>query len=145
MKLELTQWDRYYPDIGNNRALPEGGRVWLEVERGLSTRQREGFKKALVEVFGTVSEEGFTHRLAGLLSTHLRFGTEPLRHEDGEVTTLEGYVELVFNNRSNRRYTSELLGLVGKANSFDAEAASFFERPSGTAPGTSDGLSPATV
>ena len=35
--------------------------------------------------------------------------------------------------------------LVAKANSFSAEDASFFERPSGTAPGTSGGLAPATV
>lgn len=144
MKLELTQRERYFPDIGNNRALPVGERVWLEVERGLSTRQREGFARQLAEVFATVETEGFTHRLAAVLSLHVRFGTEPLRHEGGEVKTLEEYVALVFD-LGNQRYTDDLLGLVRRANSFGKQDADFFERPSGTAPGTSDGLSPATV
>lgn len=144
MKLTLTQWERYYPDIGNNRSLPPGERVWLEVERGLSTRVREGFTKQLTEVFATAEAEGFFHRLTAVLSEHLRFGSEPLRHEGGEVTTLEGYVELVFD-LGNQRYTDDLLSLVRRANSFGKQDADFFERPSGTAPGTSDGLAPATV
>jgi hypothetical protein len=144
MKLELTQWEKYFPDIGNNRALPAAQRVYLEVERGLSTRVREGFAKQLAEVFATAEADGFLHRLAAVLSLHVRFGTEPLKHEGGEVTTLEGYVELVFDLGS-QRYTDDLLGLVRRANSFGKQDADFFERPSGTAPGTSDGLPPATV
>jgi hypothetical protein len=144
MKLELTQWEKYFPDIGNNRALPVGERVYLEVERGLSTRQREGFTKQLAEVFATAETDGFFHRLAAALSLHVRFGTGPLKHEAGEVTTLEGYVELLFD-LGNQRYIDDLFGLVRRANSFGKQDADFFERPSGTAPGTSDGLSPATV
>lgn len=143
MRLELTQWERYYPDVGNNRVLPKEGRVYLEVERGLSTRQREAFAKSLQEVTANAGE-GFAHRLTACLSQHIRYGMEALQHEDGEVTTLEGYVTLLLE-REYRRYLEELIGLVGKANSFSAEDASFFERPSGTAPGTSGGLAPATV
>lgn len=143
MKLELTQWERYYPDVGNNRALPKEGRVYLEVERGLSTRQREAFAHALQEVTATAGE-GFAHLLAACLSQHVRYGSEALKHEGGEVTTLEGYVALLLD-LGHRRYLEELLGLVQRANSFSAEDASFFERPSGTALGTSGGLAPATV
>lgn len=144
MKLELTQWEKYYPDIGNNRALPAEGRVYLEVERGLSVRQRVGYAKQLGDVLATTAEDGFEHRLTGVLSMHVKFGKEALKHEDGEVTTLEQYVTLV-NGLGLVRYINELLWLVAKANSFSTEDASFFERPSGTAPGTSDGLSTATV
>lgn len=142
--LKLTQWERYHPDIGDNRALPAEKRFFLEVERGLSTRAREGFTKQLAEVFDTAETDGFFHRLAAALSLHVRFGTEPLRHEGGEVKTLEEYVELLFDLR-NQRYIDDLLSLVRRANSFGKQDADFFERPSGTAPGTSDGLAPATV
>jgi hypothetical protein len=144
MKLELTQWEKYFPDIGNNRALPAAQRVYLEVERGLSVRSRTRHAKAIKEVLATSADDGFEHRLAAVLSQHLKWGNEPLRHEEGEVTTLEGYVQLV-NGLGLLRYIDELIWLVAKANSFSAEDASFFERPSGTAPGTSDGLNPATV
>jgi hypothetical protein len=144
MHLQLTQWEKYFPDIGNNRSLPAAQRVYLEVERGLSSRARDGFYRALADVFATAETEGFLHRLAAVLSTHVRFGSEPLKHEGGEVATLEQYVELVFD-LGHQRYTDDLLGLVRRANSFGKQDADFFERPSGTAPGTSDGLSPATV
>jgi hypothetical protein len=151
--LTLTKWEKYFPDIGNNRALPVEGRVYLEVERGLSTRQRQGFYVALAEVMKGVDgaqPEGapsLAHRIAATLSMHVRYGAEPLKHEGGEVTTLEGYVELVFEmfDRGQRRDFDELIGLVRKANSFGGEDADFFARPSGTAPGTSDGLSQPTV
>jgi hypothetical protein len=150
MKLELTKWDKYYPDLGNNRALPVEGRVYLEVERGLSTRAREAFFREVLAVFSSASEpqtEGaptFPHRLAAVLSMHLRFGKEPLRHEGGEVTTLEDFVALLLD-LGQQEYLDEVIGLVRKANSFGKQDADFFARPSGTAPGTSDGLPPATV
>ncbi len=143
MQLELTQWDKYFPDIGNNRTT-KGARVYLEVERGLSLRRRAGFYKGLSEVLNAGDSGTLTHRLAAHLSQHVRFGAEPLKHEEGEVTTLEGYVELVML-LGHQRYLDELFGLVRKANSFGGEDADFFERPSGTAPGTSDGLSQPTV
>lgn len=148
--LTLTKWEKYYPDLGNNRALPVEGRVFLEVERGLSTRAREAFYREVMAVFSSASvpqAEGapsFSHRLAAVLSMHLRFGSEPLKHEGGSVTTLEQYVELVFD-LGQQALLDELIGLVRKANSFGKEDADFFERPSGTAPGTSGGLAPATV
>ncbi len=144
--LTLTHWDKYYPDIGNNRALPVEGRVYLEVERGLSTRAREAFYRQVAEVFGTQQVEGksLSHRLAAVLSMHVKYGAEPLKHEGGEVTTLEGYVELV-EDLGQRAWLDELLGLVKRANSLSKEDADFFERPSGTAPGTSGGLLAATV
>jgi hypothetical protein len=150
MQLTLTKWEKYFPDIGNNRALPVEGRVYLEVERGLSTRQREGFYREVVAVLASAQQpqtkdaEPFTHRLAGVLSMHVRFGAEPLKHEAGEVKTLEEYVALVMD-LPGTGYFDELVGLVRKANSFGKEDADFFERPSGTAPGTSGGLSAATV
>lgn len=150
MQLTLTRWDKYYPDIGNNRALPVEGRVYLEVERGLSTRAREAFYREVMAVFSSASvpqAEGvpsFPHRLAAVLSMHVKYGAEPLKHEGGEVTTLEGYVELVLD-LGQQSLLDELIGLVRKANSFGKEDADFFVRPSGTAPGTSGGLSPATV
>jgi hypothetical protein len=151
--LTLTKWEKYYPDIGNNRALPPEGRVYLEVERGLSTRARDGFGRALMEVLrgaGAEQPEGapsLAHRVSAALSMHVRYGAEPLKHEEGEVTTLEQYVELVMLLllSGQRQHYDELIGLVLKANSFTSEDASFFERPSGTAPGTSGGLSAATV
>lgn len=151
--LTLTKWEKYFPDIGNNRELPAEERVWLEVERGLSTRAREGFGKALVEVLqgaGAEQPEGapsFAHRVSAALSMHVRYGKEPLKHEGGEVTTLEGYVELVMVLllSGQRQHYDELISLVLKANSFSKEDADFFVRPSGTAPGTSGGLAPATV
>lgn len=150
--LTLTKWDKYFPDIGNNRALPVKERVFLEVERGLSPRARQGFYVALNEVLKSSGEtqEGapsYAHRVAGTLSMHVRYGSEPLKHEEGEVTTLEQYVELVALqfDRGQRQYYEELIALVAKANSFSQEDADFFVRPSGTAPGTSGGLAPATV
>lgn len=142
--LTLTQWERYYPDIGSNRAAPKEKRVFLEVERGLSVRQREGFAKQLSEV-NEGDSEGFLHRLTAALSMHLRFGSEPLTWEGGTVTTLEQYVQLVAVELKNLRYYHELLGLVGTANSFTTRDADFFERPSGTAPGTTEGLAARTV
>lgn len=143
--LTLTKWEKYFPDIGNNRALPVEGRVYLEVERGLSTRAREAFYRQVAEVFGTQAEgKSLSHRLAAVLSMHVKYGAEPLKHEGGEVTTLEGYVELV-EDLGQRAWLDELLGLVKKANSFGKEDADFFAPASGTAPGTSGGLAPATV
>lgn len=142
--LTLTQWEKYYPDIGSNRAAPKEKRVFLEVERGLSTRQREGFAKQLAEVYEGESET-FLHRLTATLSMHLRFGSEPLAWEGGTVTTLEQYVQLVFVELRHPRYMKELLELVGTANSFNGRDADFFERPSGTAPGTTEGLAARTV
>lgn len=150
--LKLTKWEKYFPDIGNNRELPAEKRVYLEVERGISTRARQGFYVALNEVLKSPGEaqEGapsFAHRVAGALSMHVKYGSEPLKHEEGEVTTLEQYVELVALQfeRGQRQCYEDLIALVGKANSFSQEDADFFERPSGTAPGTSGGLAPATV
>jgi len=146
--LTLTQWDRYELDIGNNRELPKAERVFLEVERGLSVRQREAFLKALGDALGIVREgrDKELHGLMEALSMHLRWGGVPLRWEGGEVTTLEGYVRLVFVELALGRYTNELLQLVLRANSWDAEAAQLFERPSGTALGTgTTGLPPPTV
>lgn len=144
--LTLTQWDRYEMDIGGNRALPKEERVFLEVERGLSVRQREAYGRALAEALGVAGEGDWLHRLAGVLSMHLRWGGVALRWEGGEVTTLEGYARLVFEELALPRYRDELLYLVGKANSWSSEAAQLFERPSGTALGTrTDGLPPPTV
>lgn len=142
--LQLTQWDRYYPDIGDNRQLPEAQRVYLEVERGLSVRQREGFLRNLNEALSGDDAE-LVHRLAAVLSQHVRFGAEALQWEGGSVTTLEGYVRLVCFELGLQRYSTELLSLVPVANSLSGEAAGFFVRPSGTAPGTSDGLPLPTV
>lgn len=142
--LQLTQWEKYYPDVGANRQAPKEKRFFLEVERGLSTRQREGFAKQLADL-----SEGdpatFTHRLTAALSMHLRWGSEPLTWEGGTVSTLEQYVHLIAIELKNLRYYQELLGLVGHANSFSTRDADFFERPSGTAPGTTEGLAARTV
>jgi hypothetical protein len=145
--LTLTQWDRYELDIGNNRELPKAERVFLEVERGLSVRQREAFSKALGEALGVLGvDDDALHKLAAVLSMHLRWGGVPLRWEGGEVTTLEGYARLVFVELALSRYTQELLRLALRANSWDSEAAQLFERPSGTALGTGmTGLPPPTV
>lgn len=142
-ELLLEQWDRYEPDVGNNRELPKQSRVFLLVERGLSVRQREAYAKELQAAF-TGDAAGLTHRLAAVLSMHLKWGGEALKHAEGEVTTLEQYLELV-NSRPGVPWTEELLGLVLRANSFGREDAQLFERPSGTAPGTPEGLPPPTV
>ena len=148
--LTLTKWEKYYPDIGNNRELPAEERVWLEVERGLSPRARQGFYAQVDDALEAPVVEGspsLAHRVAGVLSMHVRYGVEPLKHEGGEVVDLEGYFSLCFElmNRGQRGPFGDLMSLVMKANSFSKEDADFFEPPSGTAPGTSGGLAPATV
>lgn len=141
--MKLSQWEKYFPDVGTNRQEPT--RFYLEVERGLSIRAREGFYKNLQEALATGGTDGsFAHRLAAALSMHVRFGSEPLKWEEGEVTTLEQYVETLLQLGS-RRYLYELLGLVRKANSFGGDEADFFERLSGGAPGTTEGLTPRAV
>lgn len=141
--LSLTQWETYYPDIGDNLQRPKEGRVSLQVERGLSVRQREAFAQEMARAFEAKPEE-VPHRVAAALSMHVRWGGEPLRWEAGEVTTLEGYVQLLLVELRHQRYVDELLGLVRKANSFGPDASLPFERPSGTAPGT-EGLGTPTV
>lgn len=145
--LTLTQWDRYELDIGNNRELPKDERVFVTVERGLSVRQREAYARNLGEALSKVGlEDNAFHGLAAVLSMHVKWGGVSLRWEGGEVTTLEEYVRLLFVELALGRYTQELLGLVHRANSWSAEAAQLFERPSGTALGTrTDGLPPPTV
>lgn len=141
--LTLTTWEKYVPDIGNNRSLPKEEQVHLLVERGLSLRQREAFEKEMRDAF-EASPETLVHRVSAALSMHVKWGGEPLRWEGGTVTSLEEYAQLVLVELRHQRYVNELLGLVRLANSFGPEAALPFERPSGTAPGT-EGLKPPTV
>ena len=137
--MQLTQWEKYYPDIGANRAAPKEKRVFLEVERGLTTKQRDAFQRALQSAIDG-EPEGLVGRLTEVLATHVRFGSEPLTWEGGTVTMLGQYLELVFVELRNPRYMHEALGLVVQANTFTPSDALFFERPSGTEPGTTEGL-----
>lgn len=68
--LTTLRWERYVPDIGDNRALPEAERLELEVATGLTAAQLQGIATAMSEPLKP--EETQVARMADVLSAYVR-------------------------------------------------------------------------
>lgn len=46
----LHRWERFAPDIGNNRQLPEADRLWLEVKSSMTRAELIAFNQRLADL-----------------------------------------------------------------------------------------------
>lgn len=123
------QWQRYVPDLGDNRELPRP--FFLRVASGLSLVQlaelETGFK-GLDRPWESTAE--LAAHLALLFAPYVVFGDEPLTLEGKPIETLQGYLELIIGLAGQRAFL-ELFETIRSYNTFTAKDALFSGRPSG--------------
>jgi hypothetical protein len=90
------RWERYAPDIGDNREQPDGQRLELEVASSLTHEQFAGFESALRACLDEAKADtgSLTERLAAVFAPYVRLvGVHTI---DGKpVTNLAEYVAVV--------------------------------------------------
>ncbi len=128
--MELTRlfrWERYEPNIGNNRQLEPAGRFYVDLAVGLAKAQLADlaakYDAALKEKISSVP-------MAEAYGPFVRMGSEPLVYEGKPVATLAEYLALceVPENACN---LVELPRALLEANSVAGNSELFFERLSG--------------
>lgn len=150
----LFRWERFEPDLGNNRELPPKARFYVEIAVGLTKeRLRDLGEKWVaawpnpkaIEVAVVVDEVVATdltpaeplplgppraERLAAVFANIIRMGKEPLSFEGKPITTLAEYFELC-GTLSNVLNLIELQRALIEANGVTGMQELFFERLSG--------------
>jgi hypothetical protein len=144
----LQRWEKYAPDVGNNRSLPEAERLYVDVCCSLSRLELQAFDAKLQEMHrqrlaraekgdGTGEEDlnallvdgygGALESIVRLVGTHT-LGGKP-------VTTLREYVQAVAP-LADGYAVLELVAVVREANSVGGAMQLFSGRRSGGWAGT---------
>lgn len=121
----MKRWERYAPDIGNNRELPDGERLELEVRTRLSRDELVDWSRRVQGVVGggdNAATVKVLEECVRLVGTH--------RIDDKPVTTLLEYYEII-TSLLDVSHFKELLAVVTKLNTFSGDDAVFSERLSG--------------
>jgi len=117
-----SRWERYVPDLGDNRTLERP--FFLLVRGGLTEAQLQEHGEKLRSLDGTPESA------ARALADVVRLGDEPLTLDGQAVTTLEEYVRAVWT-ASRFDVWLELVRAVAWHNSLEGRRALFSARLSG--------------
>ena len=121
----LYRWERFAPDIGNNRELEQP--FYLELAVGLTKEQMTELRAKVTEA---MSPDDRDVRLAEALSAYVRLGAEPLLIDGKPVSTLQEYFATCAT-LVNAANLLEVPRAFAEANSFGGMSEVFFERLSG--------------
>lgn len=124
--LTTKRWERYVPDLGNNRELPEGERLELEVATGLTAAEMQ----ALAEATRGAAGDDALQVLAGVLEPHVRVRGGPHTINDAEVRTLGDYLKAVASLADGYNVAEVTTALV-RANTLTRDDELFSQRQSG--------------
>jgi adenylosuccinate lyase len=119
----LHRWTKFAPDIGNNRDLPAGEQLLLEVAAGLP-------KTALTALADALREAADDAARIEALSRYVRLVGGPHTLGGVQVATLKDYFDIVAGLAGGYNLR-ELFAAVGHFNSFAEADAVFSERRSG--------------
>lgn len=157
----LHRWEKFAPDIGDNRARPESDRLWLEVKSSMTRVELQAFDRALKELHQGRASEVEKHFAAvkadeapDVAAFHARLETLVVdgyetalstcvrlvgRHTIGgkPVTTLREYIVVVLD-LSDGYNLLELPAAVRDANSVGGSTQLFSGRRSGGWAGTAE-------
>ncbi len=154
--LQTKRWQRYVPDIGDNRDLPDGERLELEVRTGLTRAELRAFVEAMAELkrplveksqailaelkAGTIDASTADARMTeavtasdvaavGMLAENIRVvGRHTIN--DKPIESMSDYCG-VMSELAGTGAMKELIAVVSRVNSFTEEDALFSERLSG--------------
>lgn len=160
----LHRWEKFAPDIGDNRQRPDGDRLWLEVKSSMTRVELQAFDRAIKELHvarGVEVEKhlramkearesgseapdvpGFESRLMGIIQDGYDAALCPCVRLVGRhtiagkpVTTLREYIDFV-SELSDGYNLLELSAAVRDANSVGGSTELFSGRRSGGWAGT---------
>lgn len=130
----LWRWERFEPDLGDNRELERP--FFLEIAVGLTKLQLQELRDALDQSRerpvpeGVSPAEAHAAVLAELLEPYVRLGAEPLHANGKQVQSLGEYLALCAQLVDTANLMEVMLA-VRQANSMSGEKSLFFERLSG--------------
>ena len=154
----LHRWERFAPDVGDNRQRPETGRLWLEIKSSATRLELLAFERALKELHRlraakvkeylatahseTATAEAFTNDLEAIVLAGYAAALEPMARLVGKhtlsgapVATLAEYVAAI-SALSDGYNVLELVAAVKEANSVGGSTELFSGRRSGGWVGT---------
>lgn len=126
--LTTQRWERYIPDLGDNRQQPEAQRLELEVASGLTTAQMQGLSESLQKQ----PEEGQTQLdiLAAALSPFVRLRGGPHTINGEKVESLADYFRAIYA-LGDKFHVHEVTRTLQLANSLTEDDEVFSRRQSG--------------
>lgn len=129
-ELVTTRFERFVPDIGNNRQ--EASPFFLEVASNLPLPEMDALEQRLrsLSQFNPSDESQFIQGVLGALGDTVKMGTEPLTVNGEAITDLAGYIALSLRV-SGLGPLWELFRAVRTYNSVEGVRALFYERSSG--------------
>lgn len=123
--LTTKRWERYVPDLGDNRELPEGQRLELEVATGLTAAEMQ----ALAEATRAVTGDDAIAALGAVLEPYVRVrGAHTINGAD--VRTLPEYLKAVASLADGYSVAEVTTALV-RANTLTRDDEVFSQRQSG--------------
>lgn len=124
--LTTKRWERYVPDLGDNRELPEGERLELEVATGLTSAEMQALAEA---TRGTTGDDALA-ALALVLEPYVRVRGGPHTINGADVRTLGDYLKAVAA-LSDGFSVSEVTTALVRANTLTRDDEVFLVRQSG--------------
>lgn len=134
------RWERFDPDLGENRSLPEAQRFSLEVASGLTAAQLQDVFKAIASV-SEAAEGDVPAVYSQALETVVRVKAPPpgqLHTIAGKpIATLKDYIDVILG-MAGVYNVRELALAVREFNSISGTERLFWARQSGGSPTTPD-------